>query len=212
MSKQRITMRFHTVGLIAILVFALLVPPIAAEVQQPGSVRQNMSNFLAAVRDIAVIITGIAGLAFGFYRYWKSREGETVLQIEVTLEAHPIASKNLVDICIQIKNMGKAAVYITPAHVKESLCLVRKISLSDKHMQLCFEDLECFDFIDGLEYLSDRDWNEYYPEEPFIFEPNTSETFRVFFSTDYHGPIWIRAMLVDRKDYKWRADRVFVLP
>jgi putative ABC transport system substrate-binding protein len=40
MSKQGITMRFHTVGLIAILVFALLVAPIAAAVQQPGSVRR----------------------------------------------------------------------------------------------------------------------------------------------------------------------------
>jgi hypothetical protein len=40
MSKHGTTMRFHIVGLIAILVFALLVAPPAAEAQQRGSVRR----------------------------------------------------------------------------------------------------------------------------------------------------------------------------
>ena len=50
------------------------------------------------------------------------------------------------------------------------------------------------------------------PNEPFIFEPGTTEMFHVFFHTDYHGPVWVRAVLVDEDDYKWRADRLFVLP
>ena len=38
MSKKEITMRFHTVGLVAMLAFALLAAPLAAEAQQPTHV------------------------------------------------------------------------------------------------------------------------------------------------------------------------------
>jgi hypothetical protein len=50
-----------------------------------------------------------------------------------------------------------------------------------------------------------------YPDEPIIFEPNSTETYHVFFSTDYSGPIWVRAELMDKDEYSWVADRMFIL-
>jgi len=79
-------------------------------------------------------------------------------------------------------------------------------------MQLHWEELPPLDLLSDFEYLNDADWNAYYPEEPFIFEPGASETYHVFFHTDYHGPVWVRATVVDEEDYRWRADRLFVLP
>ena len=38
MSQKKITMRFHTVGLVAMLAFALLAAPLAAEAQQAPKV------------------------------------------------------------------------------------------------------------------------------------------------------------------------------
>jgi|GEM_PF-1139519 hypothetical protein len=171
-----------------------------------------ISNWLAIIRDIVVILIGIAGLAFGFYRYWKGREAEAILQIELILEVFPLTSNNVVSIGIQIKNVGKTAAYVPPEQVKEAICSVRKISCPNCHLRLNWEQLEQLKLIEGLEYLSDKDWDLLDPEEPFIFEPGAMEVYRVFFATDYHGLVWVRAVLVDKMEYTWRADQFFVLP
>jgi len=86
-----------------------------------------MSAIFQVIQNVIVTVVGVAGLAFGFYKYWKSRETKSNLQCDVGVETFPVASKTLVDLSIQIKNPGKAAVYVTSAKVKEALCSVRKI-------------------------------------------------------------------------------------
>lgn len=165
-----------------------------------------MTNMLTAIRDIVVIVTGIAGLAFGLYRYRKSREAENAFQIELMPEVHTVTSKNVVSIAIQVKNVGKAAGYVM--ELKQALCSIRKVSYPNGNSQLHWDQME--ELIHDMEYLSN--WEGYYPKEPMIFEPGVTETYHIFFSTEYHGPIWIRAELVDQKDYKWQTNRLFVLP
>lgn len=97
------------------------------------------------------------------------------------------------------------------AKLKEAVCLIRKVQGEDRPMQLIWEQLEPLDDLGGLEYLCDQDWNLYYPDEPFLFEPGAYETYHVFFRTHYHGLLWVRAVIVDKDDYKWRADRLFTL-
>lgn len=38
-------------------------------------------------------------------------------------------------------------------------------------------------------------------EYPMIYEPGCTMTHRVFFSTDYQGPIWIRVELFYKREY-----------
>lgn len=169
-----------------------------------------MSNLIEIIRDVVLIVTGIIGSAFAVYKYKKSREAEAVLQLELSLNVHNFSAKNLIDVSIQIKNVGKAAAYVSPEGVKKALFMVRKISCPENHAQLVWEQFENQKLINDVEYMGV--YGSYYPEEDMIFEPSSIDTYSVFFSTNYYGPIWIRAELIDKEEYKWLVDRLFILP
>lgn len=171
-----------------------------------------MPTVFQIIRDVIVSLVGAAGLVFGIYKYLRGRETKSILEIDVSVEVFPITSANLVDVCIQIKNTGKAAVYTPPAKLKEAVCSMRRVPSVGEPTQLHWEQLPLLDLLGDSEYLNDADWNLDYPDEPFIFEPGATDRFHVFFRTEYHGAVWVRAVLVDQDDYKWRADRLLVLP
>jgi hypothetical protein len=169
-----------------------------------------MSNLIEVIRDVVVIVTGIIASAFALYKYKKSREAEAVLQLELALKVHNFSAKNLVDVSIQIKNVGKAAAYVSPEGVKKALFMVRKVSCPENDEQLAWEQFENQKLINDVEYMGV--YGFYYPEEDMIFEPSSIDTYSVFFSTDYYGPVWFRAELIDKEEYKWLVDRLFILP
>jgi hypothetical protein len=175
-----------------------------------------MQNQLEMVRDVVVIVTGIAGIAagiitgiFAWYKYKKSREAEAVLQLEFDLNVHCFQAKNLIDVTIQVKNTGKAAAYVSPMGTKKALLMIRKVTCPD-NAQLVWEQFENQKLINDVEYMNMYD--AYAPEDDMIYEPASIDTYKVFFSTDYFGPVWLRAQLIDKKDYAWIVDRLFILP
>lgn len=167
---------------------------------------------IGLTRDLVIIVSGLTGLGFAVYRYIKSREAEAILQLELTAEFHPIDAKTLVDVVIHVKNVGKAAAYISARKREYAICSVRRIPVSERTGGVEWEDLEEFSVIEKLHYLSDKDWTRDYPNEPFVFEPGATDQYHVVFVTDQAGPLWVRGILVDVNDYKWRADRVFSVP
>jgi hypothetical protein len=169
-----------------------------------------MGNILETVRDLVIIATGITGSIFALYKYKKTREAEGVLQIEIKLEAHKHSAKNLVEVSIEIKNVGKAASYISSDVYKHALFMVRKVCYPESNINLRWEHLEEQKLIDDVEYLDI--YGSDYPDEPIIIEPNSTETYSVFFITDYFGPIWVRAELLDKDEYSWIANKLFILP
>lgn len=169
-----------------------------------------MATVLAYLRDVAVILSAIAGLIFGIYKYLKSREGQANLQIELSLDVHKIARRNLVSIGIIIRNLGKSAAYVGPSKINEAVCSICKIPLHVDRSQIAWAQVKEELLAPQIKYLDE--WSTYYPNEPFIYEPNSIDSYTVVVSTSYHGPIWARAEIVDNNDYRWVVDRLFVLP
>jgi len=169
-----------------------------------------VATVLGYVRDIFIILTAVGGFIFAIYRFVKNREAAANLQIDLILNVCQVSSTNLASVTISIKNLGKAAAYVPPEKTKEAICSVRKIPSVLGESQVTWEHLEASPLVSPMLYFAD--WDTYYPDEPFIFEPGSVDSYLVSFSTQYHGPIWIRAEIIDKDDYAWRADRICVLP
>jgi hypothetical protein len=168
-----------------------------------------MENLLDFISKVAVTVASILGSIFLVYRFKKSREAVGILQIEIDLKANNYSAKHLIDVSIRITNVGKAAAYVSSDVYKNALLKARKVSCPDGDSSLHWEQFENQQLIDDVAYLDI--FGSDYPDEPIIFEPNSTETYHVFFSTDYSGPIWIRAELMDKDGYSWVADRMFIL-
>jgi len=169
-----------------------------------------MRTLLEIVRDLIIIATGIVGSAFAVYKYRKSREAEGVLQLEIDVDIHKYTAKNLVNVSIKVRNVGKAASFISSDVYKLGLLMVRRVRCPDGDCHIRWEQLENQKLIDDVEFMDT--YGSEYPDEPIIFEPNTSETYSVCFSTDYSGPLWIRAELMDKDEYCWITNKLIILP
>ena len=168
-----------------------------------------MENLLDFISKLAVTVASILGSIFLVYRFKKNREAEGILQIELDLKVTDYSAKHLVDVSIGIRNVGKAASYISSDVYKNALLKVRKVSCPEGNSSLHWEQFDNQELIGDVAYLDI--FGSDYPDEPIIFEPSSTETYHVFFSTDYSGPIWIRAELMDKNEYSWVADRLFIL-
>ena len=168
-----------------------------------------MESLFDFITKLAVTVASILGSGFVLYRFKKAREAEGILQIEVDLKANDYSGKHLVDVSIEISNVGKAASFISSHVYKNAVLMVRKVSCGDGDSALQWEQFENQKLIDDVPYLDI--YGSEYPDEPIIFEPNSKDTYHVFFSTDYSGPIWVRVQLIDKDDYSWVANRMFVL-
>lgn len=174
---------------------------------------------LEIIRDVVIIAAGIAGIltgivgsVFAIYRYRKSREAATAIQIDMSIETYPFHGQNLVSVAIGLKNVSKVAVEISSDVCDEALLMVRKISAEHTNEQIGWDALENQKLIDDILFLDAQSYGSGYPDEPFIIEPNCTDTFTVFFASDYSGPIWIRAGIMDKNEYYWKADKIFSLP
>jgi len=239
-----------------------------------------MQISLVTIRELAPIFatslvaaTALIASLFAIHKFKVGREAEAILELDLSLDNMP--ASNLFDVSIRVKNLGKAAVYISKDDVKRAIMMIRKMSYSENNMQLAWERFEDQRLIDDIKYITSygtsvprdhpvpkecpptsgwraRWWifvrqigafvtfvnqipgyiytflylftlygklsgNEY----AMIYEPGSINTHHVFFSTDYHGPIWIRVELCHEREYwllrsptKYRrgCDRVFELP
>lgn len=161
------------------------------------------------ISKVAVTVASVLGAAFVIYKFKMAREAEGILEIHIDLNSNDYSAKHLVDISIEVSNVGKAASFISADVYMGAVLMVRKISLGDGGVCLKWEQFENQKLIDDVPYLDI--YGSEYPSEPLIFEPNSKDTYHVFFSTDYSGPIWIRAILIDKEDYSWVANRMFIL-
>jgi hypothetical protein len=217
-------------------------------------------------------IAALVAFLFALHKFKIGREAEQILKIELSVDRMP--ASNLVDVSIQVKNVGKTAAYVSQNNVKRALLMVRKISSSENHAQLIWQKLENQQLISNIEYITfygkdpirhpvtnesptTTGWQKWWRafvhpirrfftfveygipiylysflysiiwyaepfgnEYPMIYEPATITTHHVFFSTDYCGPLWIRAELISEKEYRWRpptqyswgCDLLFALP
>jgi len=170
-----------------------------------------MATILDQIRDTVVTITALGVWVVGLYKYKKSRESESVIQIDLGLETRQTGSSTLVQVKIQIRNVGKAAAHVDLTdQSKVPLCHVRKVTAPPGNSEIPWDGAFTQDLIPAISYMAD--WFDYAPGEPMIFEPNSAETYHALFSTEYHGLIWVRAVLIDSQEYQYRGDYVFTVP
>jgi len=170
-----------------------------------------MTSVIPTIRDIIVICTGIAGFAFGIYKYLKSREAETALELEVECNTLSFQEKNIHELIMTLSNIGKSASFADRKKSKKALCLINKVFTVQEGDELTWDRINTDYLIEPIEYMK-----EWFPpdgsDKPMIFEPGSKEVFRIFFSTNYQGPIWVRIEFEDIEGYKWRTNRIFILP
>jgi hypothetical protein len=132
-------------------------------------------SWLATARDVVVVLSGVVGLGFAVYRYKRSREAEAVLEITMEMEQVHAGGQTLLDVAIRVKNAGKAAAFVDAEGAPQARCRFRPIPSDFSDGVLSWDSLDGHDLVDSTEYM--RDWYSYYPKEPMIFEPGTTETF-----------------------------------
>lgn len=230
----------------------------------------TIKEFFATFAYLCAAATAIVAALFAIYKFNISREAEAILELELTVEN--IRATNLFDVSIHIRNVGKAAAYVSTNHVKRAIIMVRKISCADNHPQLVWDRFEEQRLMNDIEYITPygnnvsrtptvsreapttSGWRTRFrafyhlttllaftnrvpgqiyglvysfiwygqlsaKEYPMIYEPGCTMTHRVFFSTDYQGPIWIRVELFYEREYwllqstqRWEVcDRLFTL-
>ncbi|MEK6334019.1 MAG: hypothetical protein AABM67_03660 [Acidobacteriota bacterium] len=164
---------------------------------------------LDIISKVAVTVASVLASVFVIYKFKKAREAEGILEIKVDIKSNDYLGKHLVDVSIEVSNVGKAASFISADACKYAVVMIRKLTFGDADAALQWEQLKNDKLIDDMPYLDI--YGAEYPDEPLIFEPNSKDTYHVFFSTGYSGPIWIRVVLIDKDDYSWIANRMFIL-
>ena len=81
---------------------------------------EKARDLLIIATGIVGIVTGIVGSAFALYKYKKGREAQAILRLELELSVHNIATENLVDISIHVKDARSLW------EVKHEVCSVRE--------------------------------------------------------------------------------------
>ena len=165
---------------------------------------------LEMIRDLIIIVSGIAGSVFAVYKYRKSREAEGALQVELATEIHENGGRNLVDVSIKLINVGKAASIISGDVYRDALLMVRKVPCPVKDEAIRWEQLEDQKIIRDVQFMDI--YGSVHGKNAFIFEPNTTDVYTVCFSTNYSGAIWVRARVIDRRKFAWIADKIVILP
>ncbi len=166
-------------------------------------------GFFGLISDLIVILAaGVAGV-FAFYRFRVSRESEAILEYRIDPTIVSRDASTLVDIVVTVQNTGKSAVFVTQEQAGSCRFYVRSIDVLPDESMITWCALEQSDLHSPCDYLGE--WFAHSPEEPLIFEPNSTEIFHVFFTTRNTGVIWLRAELVDKENNMWRAERLLDL-
>src|SRR6266478_6476482 len=112
-----------------------------------------MENLFDFITKLAVTVASILGSSFVVYKFKKAREAEGILQIEVDLNVNNYSGKHLVDVSIEVSNVGKAASFISSDVYKHALLMVRKVSCGEGDSSLKWEQFENQKLIDDVPYL-----------------------------------------------------------
>jgi hypothetical protein len=166
-----------------------------------------MAIVLDNIRDAVLTTTALGAWIVGIYRFKKARELESAVQLDVALETLQTGGSTLVQVAVRIRNIGKGVdrVKLTDG----SICHVRKVTARPGSLEIPWDSDSTQELIPPMNYLAN--WFDV-DADPLIFEPNCAETFHVLFSTDYHGPIWVRAELIDTENYHYRGHCLFTVP
>lgn len=142
------------------------------------------------------------------YKFFKTREGESKLEIELVPSVYGMGVSKVVDVLIQLKNIGNVAIF---TRVPNAECVLEIKAISEKLRDsvIYWEDSRLLPLLSPIEFLKDFEFGNL--KEPYIIEPQSTESVHVIFSTTHHGIVLLKANFVDKDDYVTIANQVIDL-
>lgn len=166
-------------------------------------------TLMAVVRDVSLSLAAIAGGLWAVYKFRKMRRSESKLEIElIPVVYHNVKSK-VVDVSIRISNIGNVAIYCKIPHKPECLLEARIIPDGLNDSAVSWDDNNLSPLFQPIDFL--KDFEFWYPKEPYIIEPGVTDTLHVVFSTSYDGIVLLKARFVDKDDYLYITKKVIDL-
>lgn len=163
-------------------------------------------TLLAVIRDVSLTLAAIIGGLWAFYKFRKMRMSESRLEIELIPAVYHNVKSKVVDVLIQLKNIGNVAIY---SKFPFSQCLLEVKAIPDelKDSAVVWNYNNLPSLFPPIEFLKDfESWGS--PKEPYIIEPGVTETVHVVFSTTYYGIVLLKASFVDENGYLYMAKKV----
>jgi len=162
-------------------------------------------DIISIISDVLVILAFIGGAVWGFYKFQKMRMSESKLEIELIPVVYNNVKSKVVDVSIRLKNIGNVAIY---SKVPHNQCLLEVKAIPDglKDSVISGNDNDLPSLFPPIEFL--KDFEFWYPEEPYIIEPGVTEIVHVVFSTSYDGIVLLKASFVDKDDYLYMTKKV----
>jgi hypothetical protein len=169
----------------------------------------QFTSVISLVRDILLILATIAGGIWAFYKFRKMRIPEARLQIEMRCEVFQSDKRALIDTVIDLRNTGNAAIWGKIPGNPECNLEVKKIPEKLTHEWISPTHKDLRSLLPAIEFL--KPFESWYPEEPFLLEPGTTESLHAIFSTTEKGLIYLKCGFVDREDNLWTAEKIIQL-
>ena len=164
----------------------------------------TIDNLISLIRDVLVILASLVAGGWAFYKFRKLRMPEARLEISLSTSVTKNQRWLLVDTTIIIKNTGNVAVCSKVPNNPECTLEVRNIPARLKEGWLTPSDPQLPLLFEPVQYL--KQFESWYPEEPFLLEPGTNETIHTFFATQKKGLLHLKCSFVDKDDNLWTAE------
>lgn len=158
----------------------------------------EITPVVALVRDVVLILASIFGGTYGIYKLLKMQILEIRVDIEVSAEVfHFLNALKLVDVCTTVKNKGKVPIYSKPLGTSDCILEVKVIP-NDFNLPIVCDYENFSSLFPPVEFIRDKEFEARYPGFPIVWDPGTTGSNHVIFSTQHEGAILLRARLVDK--------------
>lgn len=154
-------------------------------------------------------LTAIAAIAAGvwsYYKFRKMRVGERKLEIELIPAIYHNAKSKVIDVSIRLKNIGSVAIYSKVSNNPQCLLEAKAIPNKLKDSPIFWDDNNLLSLFPPIEFL--KEFESWYPNEPYIIEPETTEIVHIIFSISYDALVFVKVSFVDNKDNLWTATKI----
>jgi len=128
----------------------------------------DVLNVINIISEVVIIFAGIGGAVWGIYKLRKMRMHESKLKIEIIPAIYPTVKSKVVDVSIQLKNIGNVARY-SKNMLRNSECLLEAKAIPDelKDSVIYWDDNNLLSLFPPIKFLNDFEyWGD--PKHPYI--------------------------------------------
>lgn len=157
--------------------------------------------------DVIVILGGIIGAIWGYYKFKKLRAAKKALTLKITTTIYHHDNKAVVEILVEFMSNGTIPVFVSPESIKDCLIHVKKLPPIDENLLLDLNAKEFQDVVEPIQYL-----NQYSPTDkiPITLEPGVPAEVHGYgvFATKYQGLLLLHVEFYDSDGIPWIEGKI----